>query len=94
MKGFTFFFKGKDVFFATERQRKTESLARDIVKGLINAGYDVPDDPEVLHDILHYIRKAECRTKEVKGNRYYSITTTTSTVFSPEDGVVIIRLER
>jgi len=89
-KGFTFFFRGKDVFFVTERKNKVPALAREIIRGLINAGYDVPDAPSVISDILYGIRPAELEEKLIKGKTWYKIHGVNFGIISPEEDIVIM----
>ncbi len=90
VKGFTFYLRGKDVFFVTPRKNKTETLARAIIKALINAGYDIPDAPSVIHDVLWHCRKATLEEKTVKGNTWYKINGSNFNVISPANDTVII----
>lgn len=74
MKGFTFQFEGKTVFIETERERKTRSLARNILNRL-----EKPDAPSGIDLVLRRVQKAECELKTfengvdwyfIKGKRF------------------------
>ena len=61
--GYTFRYKGVDVFFVTQRTRKTKGLAQAECRALLS-----PDDPAVIHDILYYGWFGECivRDKDIE----------------------------
>ena len=74
MKGFTFPYKRKDVFVSTELKNKTDSLAGKILRKMVDAGYDIPDNPDTRKELLYYLRKAECDIHTLtNGNQYYEI---------------------
>ena len=75
MKGFTMYLKGKDFFFVTNRQNKTTTLAKEIIRSLVNIGYDIPDHPDVIKEVLYYIQKANCEIRTLSnGKQYYEIS--------------------
>ena len=75
MKGFTIFVKRKDIFIETDRVRKTKELAKLIIRKLNETGeFDIPDNQWAIHDVLHYLQKAECEIKTLSnGKQYYEI---------------------
>lgn len=74
MTGFTFPLGKRDVFVETSRKKKTEAFASEIIRGLVNAGYDIPDNPDVRKEILYYLTKATCEIRNLpNGRSYYEI---------------------
>lgn len=75
MKGFTMYLKGKDFFFVTNRQNKTTALAKEIIRSLVNIGHDIPDDPDVVKEVLWYVQKANCEIRTLgNGKQTYEIS--------------------
>lgn len=74
MKGFTFYLGRKDVFVETAKKNRTENLASQIFRKLINFGYDIPDNPETRKELIHMLMAAECELKTLpNGKQYYEI---------------------
>ena len=74
MKGFTFLYGKKDIFVQTELKNKTNNLAEKIIRGMVNAGYDIPDNPIIRKEILYFLQRAECDIHTLSnGNQYYEI---------------------
>ncbi len=70
MTGFTFCYKGKDVFVKTGRKRKTESLASKILHKMM-----LPENPDTRKELLYYLQKASCEIRTLKnGKQYYEIS--------------------
>lgn len=70
MNGFTFPFKGKDVFVKTDLKNKTGSLARKILLKM-----KLSDNPDNRKKILYYLEKATCEIKTLSnGREYYEIS--------------------
>ena len=74
MIGFTFPLGRRDVFVETTRKNKTEALASQIIRKLLNEGFDIPDNHDVRKEVLHYLRKATCEIRTLpNGRSYYEI---------------------
>ena len=74
MKGFTFMYKGKDIFVQTNAVKKTENLVSKIIRQMVNVGYDLPDNASTKSDIMWYLQKAECDLHTLPdGRSYYEI---------------------
>lgn len=74
MKGFTFPYGKKDIFVQTELKNKTNHLAKKIIRGMVNVGYDIPDNPIIRKEILYFLQKAECDIHTLSnGKQYYEI---------------------
>lgn len=58
MKGFTFYYHGKDYFYETEKTRRTEALAREILQG-----FSFPDNVANRTILLLKLERAECELK-------------------------------
>lgn len=83
MKGFTFFYKGKDIFVVTNKKNKTRKLAREILNKML-----LPDCPSGIDAILCKLQKAELETKSygfvINGHNF--------SISDPEDKTEIIYL--
>ena len=74
MKGFTFPYGRKDIFVQTELKNKTNHLAEKIIRGMVNAGYDIPDNPITRKEILYFLQRAECEIRTLaNGKHFYEI---------------------
>lgn len=74
MKGFTFPYKRKDVFVKTDKKNKTEKLASEIIRAMVNVGADIPDNQDTRKELLWYLQKAECEVHALSnGRQYYEI---------------------
>jgi len=90
MKGFTFPYKGKTVFVKTERDRKTRSLARNILKEMSPRKYANEEGIEV---VLKWLDKAECEVKQLdNGTDWYSLKGKNFTEFGPLNELEIIHI--
>lgn len=88
MRGFTFLFEGKTVFVETERERKTRSLARNILNRL-----EKPDAPCAIDLVLRRVEKAECELKTLEnGADWYSIKGKNFSEFGPIEDLQIIHV--
>ena len=88
MKGFTFPYKGKTVFVETERERKTRSLARNILKAML-----LPDAPSAIDGVLYWLNKAECEIRQLdNGADWYSLKGKDFAEFGPLDDLEIIHI--
>lgn len=83
------------MFIETSLKNKTDSLAGKIVKGLINAGYDIPDNHSTRHSILWNLQKAECEIKALPNGkqmlRIYGDRFSICDLY-PSDDAIIIKL--
>lgn len=69
MTGFTFPYRGKDVFVNTERKNKSQRLASLILRKML-----LPDNPDTRAELLYCLQKAECDINTLTdGRRYYEI---------------------
>ena len=74
MKGFTFTYGKKDFFIETEKKNKTQKLASEIFKKMVNLGIDIPDNPTTRYELLYCMDKAECEIHTLSnGRQYYEI---------------------
>lgn len=86
MNGFTFPFDGKTVFVQTERERKTRSLAKNILRQML-----LPDGR--ADELLYWIQKAECELKTLEnGADWYSIKGKDFSEFGPIEDLQIIHV--
>lgn len=86
MRGFTFPFEGKTVFVETERERKTRSLAKNILRQML-----LPDGR--ADELLYWIQKAECELKTLEnGTDWYSIKGKDFSEFGPIEDLKIIHV--
>ena len=85
MKGFTFPYKGKTVFVETERERKTRSLARNILRQML-----LPDGR--AKELLYWLDKAECEIRQLDNGSWYSLKGKNFTEFGPLDDLEIIHV--
>lgn len=61
MKGFTFYYHGKDYFYETEKTRRTEALAREILQGFsLNM---------TTANLLPELKRAECELKTLSNGK-------------------------
>ena len=68
MTGFTFPYGNKDVFVATSYKRKTESLARKILRKML-----LPENPDTVAELLYWMQPAELEIKGIT-RKYYEIS--------------------
>lgn len=87
MKGFTFPYKGKTVFVETERERKTRSLARNILNTML-----LPDAPSAIDGVLYWLTKAECEIRQLDNGSWYSLKGKNFTEFGPLEDLEIIHV--
>ena len=86
MKGFTFPYKSKTVFVQTTRERKTRSLAKNILRQML-----LPDGR--ADELLYWIQKAECELKTLEdGADWYSIKGKDFSEFGPIEDLQIIHV--
>lgn len=65
-KGFYFRFSDKDVFVETRKVRKTERLAKEILRAM-----ELPDNPDTRRELLYWMRRATCEIRTLKNGRAY-----------------------
>lgn len=85
MKGFTFPYKGKTVFVETERERKTQSLAKNILREML-----LPDGR--AKELLYWLDKAECEIRQLDNGSWYSLKGKNFTEFGPLKDLEIIHI--
>lgn len=85
MKGFTFPYKWKTVFVETERERKTQSLAKNILREML-----LPDGR--AKELLYWLDKAECEIRQLDNGSWYSLKGKNFTEFGPLDDLEIIHI--
>ena len=85
MKGFTFPYKGKTVFVETERERKTQSLAKNILREML-----LPDGR--AKELLYWLDKAECEIRQLDNGSWYSLKGKNFTEFGPLNDLEIIHV--
>jgi hypothetical protein len=91
MYGLELIVGNKEIFIRTDRTKKTEKLASDILRKLL-----LPDSPSHRKEVLYFLKRAECELHNLPdGRSYYEIKSNNSTqlVFNGEEpGVMIIDL--
>lgn len=83
MIGFTFPYKGNDVFVATYKKYKTKKLAGEILRKML-----LPDAPARRDELLYWLQNATLETKKYG----IVIRTQNSTIIDPEKKTIIIKL--
>lgn len=69
MRGFELTLGSTQIFIETDRTRKTDKLASDILRKLL-----LPDSPDRRKELLYWLRKAECDLRTLPdGRSYYDI---------------------
>lgn len=70
MKGFAIFAGGIDIFVESGKVRKTQNLAKEIIRKLNGTGiFNIPDNASGIDAVLHYLRKASCEIKTLADGR-------------------------
>ena len=70
MKGFTIFAGGIDIFIESDKIRKTQSLAKEIIRKLNGTGrFDIPDNASGIDAVMYYLRNANCEIKTLADGR-------------------------
>lgn len=88
MTGFTFPYGQKTVFVETTRERKTRSLARNILNQML-----LPDCPSAIDNVLYYLQKGECELKQLNnGTRYYCINGKKFGESGPIESLILIHV--
>lgn len=72
--GFTFYLRSKDIFVITNRKNKTDKLASDILKRLVNFNICVPDNPATRSELKYYLQPATLEIKSCSRGDYYEIS--------------------
>jgi hypothetical protein len=75
MRGYTFPYRGKDVFIITRKKLRNERLCSQIIKAINdNLGVEIPDNPDVRADLKFWLQKATCEIRTLpSGRQYYEI---------------------
>lgn len=82
-KGFTFPYKNIDVFVETNKNRKTNRLASEILRKML-----LPDSPDRRRELLYWLQKAELEENDC----CICIKTKNATIVDPENKTIIIAL--
>ena len=86
MKGFTFPYGSKTVFVKTTRERKTKSLAANILREM-----QLPDGR--VDELLYWLQKAECELKQLpNGYKWYSMRGKNFSECGPIDALILIHV--
>jgi len=86
MKGFTFPYGQKTVFVETTRERKTKSLAANILREM-----KLPDGR--VDELLYWLQKAECELKQLpNGCKWYSMRGKNFSECGPIDALIHIHV--
>ena len=91
--GFTFPLGKRDVFIETTRRKKINKFASEIIRELVNIGYDIPDNPDIRAEILYYLQKATLEPgKTSTGVEYYKLNGEKFAMTTFPDDVIIIKV--
>ena len=86
MTGFTFPYGKKTVFVKTKRERKTKSLAKNILREM-----QLPDGR--ADELLYWLKKGECELNKLpNGDDWYSIKGKGFNEFGPRKELIIINV--
>lgn len=86
MTGFTFPYGKKTVFVKTARERKTKSLAANILREM-----KLPDGR--ADELLYWLQKAECELKELpNGKEWYSLSGKNFGEYGPIESLILIHV--
>ena len=88
LQGFTFPYGQKTVFVKTTRERKTRSLARNILNQML-----IPDCPSAIDLVMYHLQKAECELKELpNGTLFYSMSGKGFGEAGPREDLILIHV--
>lgn len=85
MKGFTFPYGQKTVFIKTKRERKTKSLAKNILREM-----KLPINK--ADELLYWLQKCDCEINQLSNGSYYSITGNKFGEAGPIEKLIILNI--
>ena len=70
LKGFTIYVGEVDVFIESDKTRRTQNLAKEIIRKLNGTErFDIPDNASGVDAVLYYLRNANCDIKKLPDGR-------------------------
>lgn len=93
MSGYTFYSSRKDIFIETDRKKKTDNLAKEIIDRINKFGWSIPNTPEMRKQLIPLLKKADCEYKVLpSGTKFVTISGNNFSVsgFADDDSILVL----